>query len=382
MAKIGNDLLLFGKRKPWLSLISLVLIAFGGLVVGQFVAIFLVTQIYGLSVFQVMEMVTNISDYPEYKTAVYLLQGVSAVFAFILAPWFYLRFIEKKRFSILSPNPGIELVPVVLALLISIVFMAVNFKFAEWNAQMVLPEFLKDVEAWMRLQEDKLEEATLFLTNINNPFELVLAMVVIAIVPAIGEEFLFRGLIQNQLQSWSRSAHWAIWITGILFSTIHIQFYGFVPRMLLGVLFGYMYLWSGNILYPMLAHFANNGFQVVMLYLYRSEFTSFNIDETESVPWTVFFTSAVITAVLILYYKRHFMKHELANAMDWEKVFSTDQPYQAEIVKAVLTEHHMNPVLINKKDSSYHNFGQIEVHVTSEYTLKARQIIENHIKFD
>lgn len=382
MAKIGNDLLLFGKRKPWLSLISLVLIAFGGLVVGQFVAIFLVTQIYGLSVFQVMEMVTNISDYPEYKTAVYLLQGVSAVFAFILAPWFYLRFIEKKRFSILSPNPGIELVPVVLALLISIVFMAVNFKFAEWNAQMVLPEFLKDVEAWMRLQEDKLEEATLFLTNINNPFELVLAMVVIAIVPAIGEEFLFRGLIQNQLQSWSRSAHWAIWITGILFSTIHIQFYGFVPRMLLGVLFGYMYLWSGNILYPMLAHFANNGFQVVMLYLYRSEFTSFNIDETESVPWTVFFTSAVITAVLILYYKRHFMKHDLANAMDWEKVFSTDQPHQAEIVKAVLTEHHMNPVLINKKDSSYHNFGQIEVHVTSEYTLKARQIIENHIKFD
>ena len=381
MAKIGNDLLMFGRRKPWLSLISLILIAFGGLVIGQFVAIFLVTKIYHLSMLEVMDMVANISQYPDYKMAIYLLQGLSAIFAFILAPWFYLRYVEKKQFSMLSPDPKIELLPVILSILISIIFMAVNFKFAEWNAQMTLPEFLKDVEAWMRLQEDKLEEATIFLTNINTPAELVLAMLVIGIIPAVGEEFLFRGLIQNQLQSWTRNAHWAIWITGILFSAIHIQFYGFVPRMLLGVLFGYMYLWSGNLLYPILAHFANNGFQVLMIYLYKSEFTSFNIDETDTVPWTVFFTSAMITLVLILYYKRHFIKESYHSA-DWHSVFSTDQPHRAEIVKAVLDEHHMNPVLINKKDSSYHNFGQIEVHVPSEFTLRARQIIENDIDFE
>lgn len=381
MAKIGNDLLLFGNRKPWLSLISIILISFGGLIVGQFVAMLLVTQIYGLSLFQVIEMVSNISEHPDYKVAIYILQGLSAVFAFIVAPWCFLRFIEKKNFSILSPNPVIELLPVILVLLISVVFMAVNFKFAEWNAQMVLPEFLKDVEAWMRLQEDKLEEATMFLTNINTPAEFVIAMIVIAIIPAIGEEFLFRGLIQNQLQSWTKNAHWAIWLTGILFSTIHIQFYGFVPRMLLGVLFGYMYLWSGNILYPMLAHFANNGFQVAMLYLYKSEITNFNIDETESVPWTVFFTSAVISAVLVLYYKRHFIQVDQQSA-DWHKVFSTDKIHQAEIVKAVLDDHGMNPVLINKKDSSYHNFGDIEVHVTTEFSFKARQIIQNDINFE
>jgi hypothetical protein len=206
-------------------------------------------------------------------------------------------------------------------------------------------------------------------------------MVVIGIIPAVGEEFLFRGLIQNQLQSLTRNAHWAIWITGILFSTIHIQFYGFVPRMLLGVLFGYMYVWSGNLIYPMLAHFANNGFQVVMLYLYKSEFTSFNIDETDTVPWTVFFTSAMISIVLILYFKRHFMKDD-QDSVDWQPVFSTDQPHRAEIVKAVLDEHHMNPVLINKKDSYYHNFGEIEVNVSSEFTLRARQIIENDIDFE
>jgi membrane protease YdiL (CAAX protease family) len=340
-----------------------------------------VIQIYDLSMNQVMEMVTNIADYPEYKVAIYILQGLSAVFAFILAPWFYLRFIEKKRVGLLNPNPRIELVPAILALIISVVFMAVNFKFAEWNAQMVLPDFLKEVEAWMRMQEDKLEEATVFLTSINNLYELAFAMVVIAIIPAVGEEFLFRGLIQNQLQSWTKNSHVAVWITGILFSAIHIQFFGFVPRMLLGVLFGYMYLWSGNLLYPILAHFANNGFQVMMLYLYKSEFTNFNIDNADTVPWTVFFTSAVISAVLILSYRRHFMKEDIDLA-DWHKVFSTDQVHKAEIVKAVLTDHHMNPVLINKKDSSYPNFGEIEVHVASEFILRARKIIENDINFE
>lgn len=381
MAKIGNDLLIFGTRRPWLSLISLMLIAFGGLIVGQFIAILIVTQLYHLSLFQVMEMVTNISEYPDYKAAIYLLQGLSAVFAFILAPWFFLKVIEKKHLGNLSPNRQVELLPVLLALLISIVFMAVNFKFAEWNAQMVFPDFLKEVEAWMRMQEDKLEEATIFLTTIRNPLELILAIVVIAIIPAIGEELLFRGLVQNQLHAWTKNAHWAVWLTGILFSAIHIQFYGFVPRMLLGVLFGYMYLWSGNLLYPIVAHFANNGFQIVMLFLYSSEFTSFNIDDTESVPWTVFFTSAVITTVLVLAFRRHFFQNQL-DISDWQKVFSTDQLHQAEIVKSVLREHHMNPVLINKKDSSYHNFGEIEIHVSSEFSLRARQIIEKEINFE
>ncbi len=381
MGKTENDLSLFGNRKPWLSLISLLLIAFGGLIVGQFVAIMIVTKLYHLSFIQVMEMVTNISEYPDYKVAIYILQGLSAVFAFILAPWFFLRFIEKKRFSVLSPNKRIELLPVTLALLISIVFMAVNFKFAEWNAQMVFPEFLRGVETWMRMQEDKLEEATYFLTTINNPLELVMAMVVIAIIPAIGEELLFRGLIQNQLLSWTRNTHWAVWLTAILFSAIHIQFYGFVPRMLLGVLFGYMYLWSGNLLYPILAHFANNGFQIAMLYLYSSDLTEFNIDDTSTVPWPVFFTSALISLVLILYYRHHFSKSSLKTA-EWQTVFSTDQLHCAEIVKSVLNDHHMNPVLINKQDSSYHNFGQIEIHVTQEYAQRALRIIENDINFE
>ncbi len=381
MRIIGNDRLLIGNKKPWLSLISLMLIAFGGLIIGQFVAILIVTKVYNLGIFQVMEMVTNISDYPEYKVAIFLLQGLSAVFGFILAPWFYLRVIERKRLSVLSPNTQIALLPVTLALLISIVFMAVNFKFAEWNAQMVFPEFLKDVETWMRLQEDKLEEATYFLTTINNPKELVLAMLVIAIIPAIGEELLFRGLIQNQLLSWFRNTHWAVWITAIIFSAIHIQFYGFVPRMLLGVLFGYMYLWSGNLLYPILAHFANNGFQIVMLYLYSNRLTDFDMENADTVPWTVFFTSALISTLLIIYYKRHFSKVP-SETVDWQKVFATDQIHRAEIVKSVLTDHQMNPVLINKKDSSYHNFGEIEIHVTAEYFQKALHIIENDINFE
>jgi hypothetical protein len=131
----------------------------------------------------------------------------------------------------------------------------------------------------------------------------------------------------------------------------------------------------------MLAHFANNGFQIAMLYLYSSDLTEFNIDDTNTVPWPVFFSSALISLVLILYYRHHFSKNPLKTA-EWQTVFSTDRLHRAEIVKSALNDHHMNPVLINKQDSSYHNFGQIEIHVTQKYAQRALRIIENDIDFE
>ncbi|MTI22465.1 hypothetical protein E1176_15640 [Fulvivirga sp. RKSG066] len=65
----------------------------------------------------------------------------------------------------------------------------------------------------------------------------------------------------------------------------------------------------------------------------------------------------------------------------WQKVYSSEQSYRADIVKAVLEDHGMNPVTVNKQDSSYNNFGNYEVHVSSEHVLSALKIIENDINF-
>ncbi len=89
----------------------------------------------------------------------------------------------------------------------------------------------------------------------------------IALLPALGEELLFRGVAQRLLANWSGNAHVAVWVAAILFSAIHMQFLGFVPRLCMGAALGYLFLWSGNRWYPIIAHFANNAMAVVIVYM-------------------------------------------------------------------------------------------------------------------
>ena len=87
----------------------------------------------------------------------------------------------------------------------------------------------------------------------------------IAFIPAMGEELFFRGALQGALRDW-KGIKTAIWITAIVFSAIHLQFYGFVPRMLLGAFFGYLIFWSNSIWPAVLAHFVNNVMAVIFYY--------------------------------------------------------------------------------------------------------------------
>ena len=129
------------------------------------------------------------------------------------------------------------------------------------------PEFMKGFGEWARGMEDRMIELTKLLSSYDSFGEMLIALVIIGIFPAVGEELVFRGLLQNKLQTATRNAHLAIWISAIIFGAFHMQFFGVVPRILLGALFGYIYLYSGNIWYPILAHFVNNGLAVIIMYL-------------------------------------------------------------------------------------------------------------------
>src|SRR5690606_9164914 len=135
--------------------------------------------------------------------------------------------------------------------------------------------------------------------------QMVLAFVVVVVLPAIGEEIVFRGMIQNDFYRATRNAHLSIWITAILFSAIHLQFYGFFPRMFLGALFGYLYFWSGNLWMPVLAHFVNNGFTLISLYLYDKVVIPIVVDNTQPSVWQVLF-SAVFSAFLMYAFKNFY----------------------------------------------------------------------------
>jgi membrane protease YdiL (CAAX protease family) len=136
-----------------------------------------------------------------------------------------------------------------------------------WNEQLHLPGFLESEEAWMRAAEAKAMAITEAFLAVNTPLGLAVNILIIAIIPALGEELLFRGVIQKELSKWSGKVHLSIWITAFLFSAIHLQFLGFFPRFLIGGLLGYMFYWSGSIWLPILAHFVNNAVAVILYYM-------------------------------------------------------------------------------------------------------------------
>ena len=133
---------------------------------------------------------------------------------------------------------------------------------AAWNADWVFPE---GIESIFRSLEDKAMEITYAFLKVNTIGELLINILIIAALPAICEELFFRGAMQQWALK-GMNKHVAIWITAILFSLIHFQAYGFVPRALLGGLFGYLAIWGGNLIYPIVAHFVNNALMVVLMY--------------------------------------------------------------------------------------------------------------------
>ncbi|MBC6700547.1 CPBP family intramembrane glutamic endopeptidase [Hymenobacter puniceus] len=178
----------------------------------------------------------------------------------------------------------------------------------EWNAGAHFPGFLQRWEASAREMENRAQDLTRYLTQFSTATRFVVGLLVIAVVPAISEELVFRGVVQRNLVQWTGSRHAGIWLAAATFSAIHFQFFGFVPRFVLGLVLGYLYEWSGNILVPMAAHFTQNAFQIILLYAQQRGALAgagFDPESTEALPWWWQVLSLLLTgAVLWLLYKR------------------------------------------------------------------------------
>ncbi len=250
-----------------------------------------------------IEIITRLIQSPEEVPngwyGLMILQAISHVSTYLIPPLLYWTYIERRSLPEFQTRAFTSAQFWGLSLLVVLAFMPLNGLIIEWNQGMVFPDFLRGLEAWMRDKEDQLAGMTEFLTEFDTPVQFVVAMVVIGIIPAIGEEVLFRGVLQRKLMEQWASPHLAIWVAAALFSAIHVQFYGFVPRMLLGALFGYLYYWSGNLWVAIFAHFVNNGFMVLMLYLHHQKMIDYNIEDNESVPWSAALISLIATAALL-----------------------------------------------------------------------------------
>ena len=218
-----------------------------------------------------------------------LLRGanlISHLFAFTVASIAAAIFVFRSQWA---ERLGLSFSPGWKKLVYATVFMLFTMPLVQltyWlNKQLALPN-------WMGAMEERTGGLIQALLVMDSPAELIFTLVVIALAPAIGEELLFRGIVQQQVSRWWGRPVLAIWITAILFSLIHFQFAGFLPRMLLGAGLGYLFLWTRSLWAPIAGHFAINAAQVLAVYFFKVD--------VESAESKLNFTTLVLPSLLVL----------------------------------------------------------------------------------
>ncbi len=275
-------------KSPWVALlITMVNMLVLGVMIGTGL-IFLLALAKGIPVQEIQSFLTENSSVSDrnFLRNTLLIQHLTL---FILPALLTAYIVAKRKYLTYL---HLDKIPLLRNIFVGIGIFLASFPLIQYsysiNKLIPLPD-------WAMNMEDATGELINNLLITTGPMELIFNVFLIGIIPGIGEELIFRGLIQRNIRKLIANPLAAIWITAIIFSAFHFQFQGFIPRMLLGALLGYLYYWTNNLWVPIIAHAFNNGIQVIMQYLYSEEISSVNIDDIESVPvWVALISVGVI----------------------------------------------------------------------------------------
>jgi len=282
-----------------LSLFAMLLV--GYIIIGNVVALVVISLFYQGNF---MEAMTDPVGHPDIRNIMVVAQGLASLAGLVFIPAFYLKKIESR--SINRFFAGFPSGKWFLVLSLTVVALAIAVSpIADWNATAHFPSWTGELESFLRGFEDqaaKLVKA--FVSNLT-PGEFLMVFVVIAVIPAVGEELVFRGFIQTELIRAFRNPHVGIWLAAAFFSAFHLQFFGFFPRLFMGATMGYVYYWSRNLWIPIIYHFLNNGIQITAIYLAQLELHSYDVESTESAPLLAVAISLLMLAGLLYYCKKN-----------------------------------------------------------------------------
>ena len=285
-------------KSPGMALfITMVTMLILGVMVGTGL-IFLLALAKGVPVEEIQTFLTENSSVSDrnFLRNTLLIQHLTL---FILPALLTAYIVAKKKYLAYL---HLDKIPLLRNILVGIGIFLASFPLIQYsysiNKLIPLPD-------WAMNMEDATGELINNLLITTGPMELIFNVFLIGIIPGIGEELIFRGLIQRNIRKIIENPIAAIWITAVIFSAFHFQFQGFIPRLLLGALLGYLYYWTNNLWVPIIAHAFNNGIQVIMQYLYNEEISSINIDDMESVPtWVALVSVGIIYFLSTLIFKK------------------------------------------------------------------------------
>ena len=266
------------------------------LVIGLLVAV----PIFGVNL---TETITLLSDFTNPKAIPLLkyFQIIQEFGIFILPPLLAALFFAIKPFHYLKLNNPSRWQAWILTIVIMVSTMPSINLLIELNEAMQLPEWLHGIETWMQEAETQAKDLTEAFLAIDSWGEFIFNVIMIAMLPAIGEELLFRGLLQRLFNDWFKNIHIAIVVAGFLFGAMHLQFYGILPRMALGVLFGYLFYWSGSLWLPIFAHFLNNGVAVTISFMEKQGWIGTRFQDFGSSDNIFITLSSIIITALAMY---------------------------------------------------------------------------------
>jgi uncharacterized protein len=294
---------LISNERPALSSL---LILFGlviiGLVVGSLFQLLVMYSVAGGK--NMLDIISKPETIPHAWWALILMQAATSLIMFIGAGLLYWLVIEQKKWK----DFNFKALPPVYIFVLAVVIQFCSMPFNSWletiNSQMKLPAALSGLEEFMKNSEDQMGELTKMLTTFTSFFKLIMAILVIGVIAGIGEELIFRGLVQRKIWLGTGNIHVAIWLSAAIFSAIHFQFYGFLPRLFLGALFGYLYYWSGNLWVPIFAHIFNNSFAVIVMSLINIKKIDADLEKMDNIPLPAVAASFILTLSLLFYYKK------------------------------------------------------------------------------
>lgn len=281
------------QRNSWNDLFFLVLVCFACLLCASIILVLLTVVVTGSR----DAFSGSMQPGGEVNVFSYVILGVSSIATFILPAYLLQR---RNREVILFPHENFsDWKTYALGILFLLGFSPCMSLISDWNMQMTLPDAWNGIEQWARAKEDEMAVLTENLVMSTAMDRLLLNMLVMAILPAIGEEFFFRGALQNIGIRIFKNEYIAIWVVAVIFSAIHVQFYGFLPRLLLGVFFGYLVVWTRNIWTAVVAHFVNNSMVVILAFYYAKQGKSYaELMESDSYSVMMYLGSFVFSMII------------------------------------------------------------------------------------
>ncbi|MFZ1798832.1 MAG: CPBP family intramembrane glutamic endopeptidase [Chitinophagaceae bacterium] len=283
---------------PWMQLAILLILCGVGLIIGSLASAGIAFLFFHIPFNQLSEGLLN----PKNVALLQVLQTVSSFFVMALPALAFARMMNKKdALSELGFNRAISGKQFFIVVLMAISGLFIGGALAELNSMIPIS---KTAEQFFQQLEDQYNEQVLALANMKTNSDFLLSLLVLALAPAIMEEMLFRGTLQPVFISISKNAFIGILVTSILFSAIHFSFYGFLTRLFLGLLLGYVYYLSKNLWLNVSIHFLNNAVAVAQLYALSKAGMLNNDTINEHIPLYYGLIGVVTLAMLFFNFKR------------------------------------------------------------------------------